>query len=123
MMEKMTYVMALDAAVNCEALSPEVREKLAALKTQQEKRNSGEKKPTKTQRENVSLRERVVEVMATLSKPMTATELMAAEGMVDADGKRFSNQKMTSLLRTLVSEGKVVRTEEKHKAYFEVVRS
>lgn len=123
MMEKMTYVMALDAAVNCVALSPEVREKLAALKTQQEKRNSGEKKPTKTQRENVTLREQVVEVMAALDKPMTVTELMAAEGMVDADGKRFSNQKMTSLLRSLVSEGKVVRTEEKHKAYFEVARS
>lgn len=115
-MEKMTYVKALEVAVNCEALSAEVREKLEALKVQQEKRNSGEKKPTKVQQANVAVKAHVVEVLSGLGKPVTVSELMQA----DAELGAMSNQKVSALLSQMVKSGEVVRSEEKRKAYFSV---
>ena len=59
MKNQMTYAVALNAAVACEALPQEVREKLAALLAQQEKKASAEKKPTKAQRIRPACRVRV----------------------------------------------------------------
>ena len=116
--EKMTYVKALEVAVACEALPAEVREKLEALKVQQMKRNSGEKKPTKVQQENEGTKVHVLEVLSALDKPVTVSELMQADEALSA----MSNQKVASLVRQLVESGKVVRTEEKRKAYFTAVK-
>ena len=117
-MEKMTYVKALEVAMNCEALSAEVREKLEALKVQQEKRNSGEKKPTKVQQANEGVKAHVLEVLTTCDKPVTVSELMQA----DEELSQLSNQKVASLVRQLVEAGKVQRLEEKRKAYFTLVK-
>lgn len=117
-MEKMTYVKALEVAMNCEALSAEVREKLSALRDQQVKRNSAEKKPTKVQQANEGVKSRVLEVLASCDKPVTVSELMQA----DEELSQFSNQKVASLVRQLVEAGKVQRLEEKRKAYFTLMK-
>lgn len=117
-MEKMTYVKALEVALNCEALSAEVREKLSALRDQQVKRNSAEKKPTKTQQANEGVKSHVLEVLASCENPVTVSELMQA----DEELSQLSNQKVASLVRQLVDAGKVQRLEEKRKAYFTLVK-
>jgi transcriptional regulator of heat shock response len=113
-MEKMTYVMALDSAIACSALSDEVREKLTALREQQAKRNSAEKKPTKTQQANELLKDKVLALLKGSEHPLTVSEVLA---LAD-DPALTSNQKVASLLRLLKDEGKVERLEEKRKAYF-----
>ena len=75
------------------------------------KKNSAEKKPTATQKANVELKEQIVEKMVanTYYTITDLTKLFEVE---------ISNQKMSALVKQLVLEGKVVRTEEKRKAYF-----
>lgn len=114
MENKLTYVKALEMAISCEALSEEVREKLNALREQQVKRNSAEKKPTKTQQANEALKAKVLDLLKASENPLTVSEVMA---LAD-DPALTSNQKVSSLLRLLKDEGKVERLEEKRKAYF-----
>jgi predicted transcriptional regulator len=118
MMEnKMTYVKALEIAIACTALSEEVRTKLSALRDQQVKRNSAEKKPTKAQLANDQLKEMVFDLLKAKGEPMTITEIMAEA----ADPALTSNQKVSGLLRMLKDEGRVERIEEKRKAYFRAI--
>ena len=117
-MEKMTYVKALEVALNCEALPEEVREKLSALRDQQVKRNSAEKKPTKVQQANEGMKSHVLDVLTTCTQPVTVSELMQA----DEELSQLSNQKVASLVRQLVEAGKVQRLEEKRKAYFTLMK-
>ena len=108
-MMKMTYAMALDVAIN--AVSDDaVVEKLTALKAQIEKKNSAERKPTKTQVANDALKG---EMLAFLADAHTATEV--------AENFGISNQKASALLTALVKAEMVERTVDKRKAYFKVV--
>ena len=116
-MEKMTYVKALETAIACSALTDEVREKLTALRDQQVKRNTAEKKPTKTQQANELLKEMVFDLLKAKGEPMTISEIMAEA----ADPALTSNQKVSGLLRMLKDEGRVERIEEKRKAYFRAI--
>lgn len=113
--EKMTYVVALNSAIACEALSAEVREKLTALRDQQVKRNSVEKKPTKTQQANEDIKVRLMEAMQGQDK-LTVTDIQN----LDEEFKAMSNQKVAALVRQLVKDGKLLRLEEGRKAYFKV---
>ena len=114
MENKMTYVTALTAAIECMDLPADVREKLDALRTQQMKRNSAEKKPTKTQQANEALKASLMDVLVAAGKPVTVSEILTL-----ANHPAFtSNQKVSGLLRLMKDEGLVVRTEEKRKAYF-----
>ena len=117
MENKMTYVKALELAINCETLSEEVREKLSALRDQQVKRNSAEKKPTKTQQENEELKEVILKTLRMADKALTVTEVVE---QANHDALK-SNQKVSALLRLMKDEGKVERYEEKRKAYFKAV--
>ncbi len=117
-MEKMTYVVALNSAISCEALSEEVREKLSALLEQQKKRNNAEKKPTKTQQANEVLKDALYDLLVTADKAMTVTEILQMAN----HPAMTSNQKVAGLLRQLKDEGRVERVEEKRKAYFKAVR-
>lgn len=116
--EKMTYVKALNTVLTTCELADDVREKLEALRDAQMKRNNSEKKPTKVQQENESLKAHLLETLATLDKAVTVSELMEADEVFGA----MSNQKVASLVRALVNDGKVERTEEKRKAYFSLVK-
>ena len=108
-MTKMTYVSALDVAIN--AVSDDaVKEKLTALRAQIEKKNSAERKPTKAQVANDALKG---EIVGWLSDAHTATEV--------AENFGISNQKASALLTALVKGGQVERTVEKRKAFFKAV--
>jgi len=115
---KMTYVKALEVALSCEALPADVREKLSALRDQQVKRNSAEKKPTKNQQANEGLKSKVLEVLTATENPVTVSDLLT----MDEAFAGMSNQKMSALVTALVDDGKAVRTTEKRKAYFTAVK-
>ena len=110
-MEKMTNAKALEYVVENFEVPTEVAEKLnnmiASLKKKSENR-----KPTKTQKENEVLKEKVLEVMTT--EPKTISEIMALDEELNA----LSNQKVTSLVRALKEDGKVVKSTDKKKALY-----
>ena len=110
-MTKMTYVSALDVAIN--TVSDEaVKEKLEALRAQIAKKNSAERKPTKAQVANDGLRADIVDFLGGCDEPMTATDIASHFGV--------SNQKVTALMGRLLEDGAVVREVVKRKAYFKV---
>lgn len=111
--EKLTYVAALTYAIENGNLPTEIAEKLTALRTQQEKRNSGEKKPTKVQEANVGIKQ----VILTALEGQEAKTVSEIQTLAPELGE-LSNQKVASLVRQLVEEGKLTRIEEKRKAYF-----
>ena len=125
-MEKMTYVAALDYALDMIASAmqdiedsdfvyaemAQVADKLTLLRAQVDKRNSAERKPTKVQIENERLKSFVFEALG--NKPQTVTEFMATS----AELCDLSKQKVAALVNALVDEGKVVKTIEKRKSYF-----
>ena len=75
---------------------------------------ASKKTPTKTQKENVAVTEKICEVLAEAEKPMTVTELMAA----DTELGQYSNQKLSALLSQLVKSNKVIKTIDKRRSYF-----
>lgn len=108
-MTKMTYVNALDVAINGMA-DGEAKDKLIALRAQIEKKNSADRKPTKAQVANDAMKS---DIVAWLTEAHTATEV--------AENFGVSNQKASALLTTLVKAGTVERTVDKRKAYFKAV--
>lgn len=114
MKNTMTYVEALDLAIACPSLSIEARDRLVSLREQTAKRNASKStKPTKTQTENAGLKETLVTLME-CGETHTVSEWQEA----DLTLAPLSNQKVSSLMRQLVDEGKVVKTVVKRKAYF-----
>ena len=111
MANKMTYVSAISDVLNGVALTDEHKEKLTALKASLEKRASGERKPTATQKANVEVKGKIADFLADGSQ-RTATEIGDALGI--------SNQKASALLNQMVKAGSVVKTVEKRKAYFAI---
>ena len=117
-MTKMTYAMAIDNAIalfsqggQVDAEDKETVEKLEALKIQLAKRNKGERKPTKTQRENESMKE---DMWAYVSEngAKRASEVAVYFGV--------SGQKASALLNALVKEGRLDKVTEKRVTYFRV---
>ena len=80
------------------------------------KKNSAEKKPTAVQVANEGIKTDILEAMES-GKKYTITDLMKS---VDACAA-LSNQRVSALVRQLVTDGSVERTEEKRKAYFSKV--
>lgn len=117
-MTKMTYVKALEFVLaNCE-MPTEVADKIEALKNAQVRKstNKGERKPTKTQIANEGYKEVILANMES-GRLYTITEI-TKEMPFDAE---LSTQRVSALVRQLKESGKVVRTEEKRKAYFSLV--
>ena len=121
-MTNMTYAMALDTAIKF--LNENIQygddfsavvEKLEALKGQLAKRSTS-KTPTKTQKENEVIMERIVDTLVNMAKPATVTEILA----YGIEGFDLTNQKVSALLRKLVESGKVVKTIEGKKAVFSI---
>lgn len=80
------------------------------------KKNSAEKKPTAVQVANEGIKAEILEGME-VGKKYTITDLMKS---VSACAE-LSNQRVSALVRQLVTDGSVERTEEKRKAYFSKV--
>ena len=94
----------------------EVVAKLTTMVEQLDKKASAPKKPTAKQVQAIGEAEEVYESLKALGKAVTVSELMEA----CPELRKHSNQKVASLLRSML-DGKVVRTEEKRKAYFKAV--
>ena len=109
-MTKMTYVNALEMAINGN-ITEEVAEKLTALKAQLEKRASGERKPTKAQRENEGVKAEILAVLTSEGKQ--CKEIAEAVGI--------SGQKCSALLKQMVESGVAEKYSEKRVTYFKVV--
>ena len=119
-MTKMTYAMALDFATEIISKgtaefngfsAQDYLEKLEALKVSLANRNSKERKPTKTQRENEGLKE---DLWAYVSEngAKRANEVAVYFGI--------SGQKASALLNALVKEGRLDKMVEKRVTYFRV---
>ena len=79
------------------------------------KKNSGEKKPTATQKENESIKAVIVNVLSdgtarTIGEICKSDETLA----------ELSSQKVSALVRQLVNDEIVKREEVKRKAYFSI---
>lgn len=81
------------------------------------KKTSG--KMTKTQTENVGIKEMILQALATANEPVTITDLL--KNNVDLyDATAGSNQKVSALMTQLKKENKVVRTTNGKKALFSI---
>ena len=120
-MKKLTNVLALEMVLGMEEVrgNQELVEKLETMKNQfAKKNNSGTdtKKPTKTQIENESLKTLILEKLSETPKAIKEIQLENEELSVE----KFSNQKISALLRQHVAENKVERIEEKRVAKFKI---
>ena len=113
-MKKMTYVEALNIAIES-CTNAEAVERLTALRDATIKRNSADRKPTKTQEANEGIKAEMLEAMADGEK-RTVSEIMECVPSLH----EASNQKAASLVRQLTESGALVREEIKRKAYFHV---
>ena len=73
--------------------------------------NSGQ---TKTQKENETIKEKIVETLRELDKYSTITDIQTA----NAELGEYSNQKISALLKQLVESEVITRIVDKKKAYF-----
>ena len=109
-MTKMTYAIAIDNAING-TLNEETIEKLQALKVQLAKRNKGERKTTKTERENEGRKEDYWAYVS-VNGAKRASEVAVYFGV--------SGQKASALLNALVKEERLEKMVEKRVTYFRV---
>lgn len=75
-------------------------------------KKSSNRKPSKTQEENKSLKNEILSVLS--DKGMTVTEIQKSSEILG----ELSNQKVSALLRQLVEEGTVEKTTDKKKSLF-----
>ncbi len=80
------------------------------------KKNSAEKKPTAVQIANEGIKNTIVDVLAENGSKMTISEMQKA----DVELAELSNQKLSALIKQMVTDGKIERVEEKRKAYFKI---
>ena len=97
----------------------DIVEKLTKMIEQLDKKASAPKKPTAKQAAAVEEAAEVLEALNAVAKAVTVSELM--EACPDLMAKFGSNQKVASLLRSML-DGAVIRTEEKRKAYFQAAQ-
>lgn len=76
------------------------------------KKNSAERKPTAVQTANEGIKAIILDGMAE-NTLYTISEIMKFDGMPEV-----TNQKTSAIVRQLVADGLVTRTEDKRKAYF-----
>lgn len=95
---------------------PQAEELVAKIEKELEllaKKNSSEKKPTAQQTANDGIKTAILNGMAP-NRLYTISELLKAI----PECADLTNQRVSALVRQLKDEGKVVRTEDKRKAYF-----
>ena len=78
------------------------------------KKNSAEKKPTAVQIANDGIKSVILEVLVANGDKMTISEMQKA----NAELGELSNQRISALVRQLKEDEKIIRIEDKRKAYF-----
>ena len=116
---KMTYATALDMVLAIDEVkaNDELTEKLIALKESVSKKSTSKSnKPNAKQKANEEIKEKLMEILfAEPTRLFTISEICKLY-----TDEELSNQKVSSLIRQLVAEDKVKRTEDKRKAYFSI---
>ena len=116
---KMTYATALEMVLAIDEVkaNDELAEKLIALKESVSKKSTSKSnKPNAKQRANEEIKEKIMEILfAEPTRLFTISEICKLY-----TDEELSNQKVSSLVRQLVAENKVKRTEDKRKAYFSI---
>lgn len=116
-MEKMTYVAALNYAIE-NLDNTEVIEKLTALRDQQIKRNTKSDKVTPKEQAKLDadaiLMEQVRGVLSNSTEPLTVTAIKDTHEAF----AEVKVQKLSAIIRKMLMNGEIVRTEVKHKAVF-----
>lgn len=109
MTKKITYVEAIDEALNGE-MTEEVKNKLEVLKVVLQKRNSHKSdKPTKTQKENENIKAEILEIIS---------DGKAYQCKTIATQLNLTGQKVSALLKQMVENGLVTKSTEKRITYF-----
>lgn len=78
------------------------------------KASSKTTKPSKTQVENVAIKETILEVLKKAGSPMCISDLQEADSGLGS----LTNQRISALITQLKNAGQVVRMTDKKKAYF-----
>ena len=116
---KMTYATALDMVLAIDEVkaNDELAEKLTALKESVSKKSTSKSnKPNAKQKANEEIKEKIMKILlAEPTRLFTISEICKLY-----TDEELSNQKVSSLIRQLVTEDKVKRTEDKRKAYFSI---
>ena len=116
---KMTYATALEMVLAIDEVkaNDELAEKLTALKESVSKKSTSKSnKPNAKQKANEEIKEKLMEILfAEPTRLFTISEICKLY-----TDEELSNQKVSSLIRQLVAENKVKRTEDKRKAYFSI---
>lgn len=126
-MEKMTNVKALEMVLGMNEVlqNSELVEKLTKMKVQFEKKNkgvsaNGKKTLTKEQQANEKIKEVILEILKKCTEPKAIKELQA-ENKALIGVEKYSNQKISALMKQLISVGLVERVEEKKVAKFKII--
>lgn len=115
MTKKISYAVALDAVLTGAEITDEVRERLEALKASLEKRNARKAGPTKAQKANAELAEKIFAAMepeVVYTTPEIGALIPELEGA--------SSQKISALVRKLVQSERVTSAKVKGKAVYQV---
>ena len=115
MANKMTYGKALAYVLeNCE-MPQEIHDKVEALSAALAKKNSAERKPTKTQEANATLREEIAEyVRSHADEKYLVSDLIKVIPALDG----MSPQKVGPLVRRLEADGVLTCVVEKRRNYY-----
>ena len=123
MNKKLTNVVALEMVLAMKEVqaNQELVAKLELMKAQFEKKNKsgvradGTKILTAEQKKNEGIKEQLIEVLARCEEPQQIKDLMKME-----EFSQYSNQKLSALLKQLVTAEKVERVEDKKVAKFKI---
>ena len=115
MATKMTYSQALEVAING-MTEGEARTRLIALKASIDKKNSVERKPTATQKENEVLKQVIMAYMPTCATPKLISDLI--KEIPELNG--MSPQKVGPLVRQLEAANLLEKVVEKRRTYYKV---
>lgn len=109
--EKFEMIAKIEAVASNPVLAEFVEHELELLA----KKNSSEKKPTAVQVANEGIKAEIVEALANEPNRLYTISEMIKVFPCCAE---LTNQRVSALVRQLVADEKVVRVEEKRKAYF-----
>lgn len=107
-----TALLALAEAQNDQTLVDFINHELELLT----KKNSAERKPTAVQVANEGIKTAILSALS--ETPVTISELQKSAPEL----AELTNQRISALVRQLVNDGSVVRSEDKRKAYFALVK-
>lgn len=79
-------------------------------------RKSSKSTMSKTQLENEEIKKSIVIALTEIAKPVTITELQE----LNTEMSKYSNQKLSALLKKLVENKEVQKTIDKKKSYFSI---